>query len=38
VRVPFIDRLAEKLDLAGSVVDSGAAQAKLAEWAAATNR
>jgi anthranilate phosphoribosyltransferase len=35
--VPILERLAEKLEVAASVVDSGAAAAKLDEWVAATN-
>ncbi|MET4581149.1 anthranilate phosphoribosyltransferase [Conyzicola nivalis] len=38
VRVPILDRLAEKLEVAARVVDSGAAAHKLEEWVAATNR
>jgi anthranilate phosphoribosyltransferase len=38
VRVPILDRLAQKLTVAAEVVDSGAAAAKLDEWIAATNR
>jgi len=38
VRVPIVDRLAQKLDVAAAAVDSGAAAVKLAEWAAATTR
>jgi anthranilate phosphoribosyltransferase len=38
VRVPILDRLAEKLEVAARVVDSGAAAQKLEEWVAATNR
>ena len=38
VRVPILDRLAEKLEVAARVVDSGAAARKLEEWVAATNR
>ncbi len=35
---PIVGRLAEQLERAAAVVDSGAAAAKLEEWAAATNR
>ena len=35
---PILGRLAEQLDRAASVVDSGLAAEKLAEWVAATNR
>ena len=35
---PILGRLAEQLDRAAAVVDSGLAAEKLAEWAAATNR
>jgi anthranilate phosphoribosyltransferase len=38
VRVPILDRLAQKLEVAARVVDSGAAAQKLEEWVAATNR
>jgi anthranilate phosphoribosyltransferase len=38
VRVPIVDRLAQKLTVAAEVVDSGAAAAKLDAWVAATNR
>jgi len=38
VRVPILDRLADKLVVAANAVDSGAAAAKLDEWVAATNR
>jgi len=38
VRVPILDRLADKLEVAAGVVDSGAAAQKLEEWVAATNR
>jgi len=38
LRVPILDRLGEKLQVAASVVDSGAALAKLDQWVAATNR
>ena len=38
VRVPILDRLADKLVVAAEAVDSGAAAAKLEEWVAATNR
>ena len=38
LRVPILDRLGEKLEVAASVVDSGAALAKLDQWVAATNR
>jgi anthranilate phosphoribosyltransferase len=38
VRVPIVDRLAQKLTVAAEVVDSGAAAAKLDAWIAATNR
>jgi len=37
LRVPILDRLAEKLEVAASVVDSGAASAKLQQWVDATN-
>jgi len=37
LRVPILDRLAEKLQVAASVVDSGAASAKLQQWVDATN-
>jgi len=36
--VPILDRLAQKMEIAAQVVDSGAAAAKLDEWVAATNR
>jgi len=36
--VPIVERLAAQLERAASVVDSGAAAAKLDEWVAATNR
>lgn len=35
---PITERLAEQLSVAAESIDSGAAQAKLAEWAAATQR
>ena len=35
--VPLLERLADKLALAYSTLDSGAAQAKLADWVAASN-
>lgn len=35
--VPILERLAGKLEVAASVVDSGAAAAKLEQWVAATN-
>lgn len=35
--VPILERLAEKLEVAASVVDSGAAARKLDQWVAATN-
>jgi anthranilate phosphoribosyltransferase len=38
LRVPILDRLAQKMEIAAQVVDSGAAAAKLDEWVAATNR
>jgi len=38
LRVPILDRLAAKLEVAAGVVDSGAAAAKLEQWVAATNR
>jgi anthranilate phosphoribosyltransferase len=38
IRVPILDRLAQKMEVAAQVVDSGAAAAKLDEWVAATNR
>ena len=38
LRVPILQRLGEKLEVAASVVDSGAAAAKLEAWVAATNR
>ena len=38
VRVPILDRLGEKLEVAARVVDSGAAAQKLDDWVAATNR
>ncbi|MDM4763986.1 anthranilate phosphoribosyltransferase [Galbitalea sp. SE-J8] len=38
VTVPIVERLRDKLAVAASVVDSGAAAAKLEEWAAATRR
>ena len=38
IRVPILDRLAQKMEIAARVVDSGAAAAKLDEWVAATNR
>jgi anthranilate phosphoribosyltransferase len=38
VRVPIVERLAEKAAIAAAVIDSGAAAAKLAQWAAATQR
>lgn len=34
---PILDRLAEKLQIVGEVVDSGSAAAKLENWAAASN-
>jgi anthranilate phosphoribosyltransferase len=37
-RVPILDRLAAGLVVAADAVDSGAAERKLAEWVAATNR
>jgi anthranilate phosphoribosyltransferase len=37
-RVPILDRLAAGLAVAADAVDSGAAERKLAEWVAATNR
>lgn len=36
VEVPLLKRLREKLDIAESVIDSGAAEAKLNSWVAAT--
>ena len=36
--IPLLERLAEKLEIARATVDSGAAAAKLDEWAAATQR
>jgi len=38
LRVPILDRLADKLEIAAQVVDSGAAAAKLDQWIEATNR
>jgi len=38
VRVPILDRLADKMEIAAQVVDSGAAAAKLEQWVEATNR
>jgi anthranilate phosphoribosyltransferase len=38
LRQPILERLAEQLERAASVVDSGAAARKLDEWVAATNR
>ena len=38
LRVPILDRLADKLEVAAQVVDSGAAAAKLDQWIEATNR
>lgn len=38
VREPFTERMAAKLAVAADAVDSGAAAAKLDEWAAATRR
>ncbi len=35
---PILDRLAEQLERAAHAIDSGAANAKLEEWVAATNR
>jgi anthranilate phosphoribosyltransferase len=35
---PIVQRLATQLERAASVIDSGAASAKLDEWVAATNR
>jgi anthranilate phosphoribosyltransferase len=37
-RVPILDRLAAGLTVAAEAVDSGAAERKLAQWVAATNR
>jgi anthranilate phosphoribosyltransferase len=37
ISTPIVERLREKLDVAAGVVDSGAAAAKLAQWAAATH-
>jgi len=37
VQVPFVERMRAKLAVAAEAVDSGAAEAKLAEWVAATN-
>ena len=37
-RVPILDRLAAGLAVAADAVDSGAAERKLAQWVAATNR
>lgn len=36
VRIPLLERIAAKLDIAAATVDSGAAAAKLDEWATAT--
>lgn len=38
LRQPILERLAEQLERAASVVDSGAAAQKLDDWVAATNR
>jgi anthranilate phosphoribosyltransferase len=38
LRVPILDRLADKLEIAAQVVDSGEAAAKLDQWIEATNR
>jgi len=38
LRVPILDRLGAKLEVAAAAVDSGAALAKLDQWVAATNR
>ncbi|MDH6180843.1 anthranilate phosphoribosyltransferase [Microbacteriaceae bacterium SG_E_30_P1] len=38
IQVPIVDRLATQMERAASVVDSGAALAKLDEWVAATRR
>lgn len=38
VQQPIVDRLSAALERVGAVVDSGAAAAKLEEWAAATHR
>jgi anthranilate phosphoribosyltransferase len=38
LRVPILDRLADKMEIAAQVVDSGAAAAKLDQWIEATNR
>jgi anthranilate phosphoribosyltransferase len=38
VRVPILDRLADKLVVAAAAIDSGAAAEKLDQWVAATNR
>jgi len=38
LRVPILDRLADKMEIAARVVDSGAAAAKLQQWVEATNR
>ena len=35
--VPLLERLGEKLAVAYSTLDSGAAQTKLADWVAASN-
>ncbi len=37
LKVPIVQRLGDKLAVAASAVDSGAASAKLREWVAATN-
>jgi anthranilate phosphoribosyltransferase len=38
LRVPILDRLADKIEVAARAVDSGAAAAKLDEWVSATRR
>jgi anthranilate phosphoribosyltransferase len=38
LRAPILDRLAAQLEVAAAAIDSGAAAAKLDEWAAATQR
>ncbi|MBZ2195294.1 anthranilate phosphoribosyltransferase [Occultella gossypii] len=37
ISTPIVERLRDKLDVAAGAVDSGAAAAKLAQWAAATH-
>jgi anthranilate phosphoribosyltransferase len=38
IKVPIAERLVAKAAIAAAVIDSGAAAAKLAQWAAATHR